>query len=219
MLEKVLGNKLITKLRAILLMEADFNAANKIVYGEMMLGLARVLFYDIVQQLKVPAGLASVDAANCYDRVAHAISSMIFQAFDTSANTCKSIHSAIQDVQFFLRTAFGDSSKSVGSHLDLKTQGYMQGNGATPAGWAVVSITIIHAHKKEGHGATFLCPVTKLLHNVAEILYVDDVDIIHLNLEGEETLHEAHAALQASLTSWSQLLIATGVLLSHDLYT
>jgi hypothetical protein len=120
------------------------------------------------------------------------------------------MHSAIQDMQFFLRTAFRDSSKSVGARLELKTQEYMQGNGATPAGWAVVSITIIHAYKKKGHGGTFLCPITKFSHKIAGILYVDDTNIIHLNLDEEETLHDAHAALQAILTSWSQLLIATG---------
>jgi hypothetical protein len=41
MLEKTLGNTLVTKLRAILLMEADFNATNKIVYGNRMLYNAR----------------------------------------------------------------------------------------------------------------------------------------------------------------------------------
>ncbi len=33
MLEKTIGNTLVTKLRAILLMEADFNATNQIIYG------------------------------------------------------------------------------------------------------------------------------------------------------------------------------------------
>ena len=234
MLEKVMGVKLITKLRAILLMEADFNAANKILYGERMLdnarkyrlmpdeifseknreatdgGIAKKLFFDIARQLRRPAALASVDAANCYDRVAHAVSSLVFQAFGTPAETCKSMHSAIQDMQFFLRTAFGDSDKSVGARVELKTQGYMQGNGAAPAGWAVVSITIIHAHKKEGHGATFLCPITKFRKKVAGVLYVDDTDIAHLNLDKIETISEAHASLQRSIDSWSQLLIASG---------
>ncbi len=41
MLEKTLGVTLVTKLRAILLMEGDFNAANKIVYGTRMLDNAR----------------------------------------------------------------------------------------------------------------------------------------------------------------------------------
>jgi hypothetical protein len=172
--------------------------------------MSKKLFYDIGRQLRRPAALALVDAANCYDRVAHAISSLVFQAFGTKPESCKAMHSAIQGMKFFLRTAFGDSKESVGARVNLKTQGFMQGNGAAPAGWAVVSISIIHAHKKEGHGATFLCPITKFSHKVAGILYVDDTDIIHLNLNGYEGVEETHAALQSSLDSWSQLLIATG---------
>jgi hypothetical protein len=41
MLEKTLGVILVTKFCAILLMERDFNAANKIVYGIWMLNNAR----------------------------------------------------------------------------------------------------------------------------------------------------------------------------------
>ena len=41
MLEKTLGITLVTKLRAILLMEGDFNATNKIIYGVRMLHNAR----------------------------------------------------------------------------------------------------------------------------------------------------------------------------------
>jgi hypothetical protein len=101
MLEKQAGVRLLSKLRAILLMEADFNAVNKILFGNRMLNqvrqyrlmpeeifserqrmaedrvLAKVLFYDISRQLRAPAALASVDAANCYDRVAHAIACLI----------------------------------------------------------------------------------------------------------------------------------------------
>lgn len=144
--------------------------------------VAKRTFYDIVRQLKRPAGLASVDAANCYDRVAHAIASMVFQAFGTPPSACVSMLKAIQEMQFYLRTAFGDSKESVGAKINLKTQGFMQGNGASPAGWAVVSITIIHAHKKEGHGATFLCPITQYRQDACGILYVDDTDLIHLNM-------------------------------------
>ena len=43
--------------------------------------LAKVLFYDIVRQLRVSAGIISVDAANCYNRIAHAIASLVFQSF------------------------------------------------------------------------------------------------------------------------------------------
>lgn len=161
MLKKVKGVKLINKLHAILLMEADFNASNKIIFGERMMDNARKYklmpeeiysekthFYDIVRQLTRPAGLALVDAANCYDCVAHAIASVVFQAFGTPPSACVSMLKVIQEMQFYLRTAFGDSKESVGAKINLKTQGFMQGNGASPAGWAVVSITINHAHKK-----------------------------------------------------------------------
>jgi hypothetical protein len=86
-------------------MEADFDATNKTIYGICMLANVRkyklmpeevyskknrladdgtpskVLFYDIVWQLRRPAGLASVDVENCYDQIAHPMASMVFQAF------------------------------------------------------------------------------------------------------------------------------------------
>jgi len=76
-------------------MEADFNATNKAIYGVRIIAnvrkyklmpeevysernrltddgtLSKVLFYDIVRQFRRPAGLASVDADNCYDRIHH----------------------------------------------------------------------------------------------------------------------------------------------------
>jgi hypothetical protein len=234
MLEKRPGVKLISKLRAILLMEADFNAANKIIFGQRMLQTARhykvmpdeifserqrmaddgilskTLFYDISRQLRAPAALASVDAANCYDRVAHACASLIFRAFGTPLHPTLSMLSAIQQMQFFLRTAFGDSKRAVGSRVNLRTQGFMQGNGASPAGWTVISITILHAHKEQGHGATFTCPVSQLTKDLSCILYVDDNDIIHLGDNEQDTGKDVLNALQASVNSWGQLLIATG---------
>ena len=51
MLEKTLGVTLVTKLRAILLMEGNFNAANKIVYGTRMLDNARK--YQLMPEISV----------------------------------------------------------------------------------------------------------------------------------------------------------------------
>ncbi len=89
MLEKTLGVTLVTKLRAILLMEADFNASNKIIYSVRMMGQAReynlmpdeiyskkkcmvdnwtltkTLFFDTVHQARALAAIASVNASNC----------------------------------------------------------------------------------------------------------------------------------------------------------
>ena len=48
MLEKIAGVASITKLRAILLLEADFNFHNKLIFGSRMLDLARQ--HDLVPE-------------------------------------------------------------------------------------------------------------------------------------------------------------------------
>ncbi len=59
----------------------------------------------------------------------------------------------IQEMKFFLRMAYGDSTNFAGSTIEIKTQGLGQGNGASLAGWCVISIMILRAHGKNGHGA------------------------------------------------------------------
>jgi hypothetical protein len=237
MLEKTLGVTLVSKLRAILLMEADFNAANKIVYGDRMMKnvrkynqmpeeifskknrmandgtLCKTLFYDITRQARVPSAITSVDASNCYDRIAHAIASLVFQAFGVPTTAIETMLSTIENMKFFLRTGFGDSTTFAGGGISVKIQGLTQGNGASPAGWAVISICIIGAHGKKGHGAKFICPITRLQHHLSAILYVDNTDLLHIDLTKDETVDEVHRAIQESVYSWGNLLIATrGVL-------
>ena len=234
MLEKMFGCSLVNKLRSILLMEADFNWANKEIFGIRMMnnvrdhnlmcdeiysekgrmaddgGLAKVLFNDIVRQSRLPACIASVDAAQCYDSIAHAIASLVFQAFGVPDGAIKAMLTAIQEMKYFLRTAFGDSKDFAGSSLEVKFQGLCQGNGAAPAGFAVISITILHAHKRKGHGTVIKCPITNKDGHLAAILFVDDCDLLHLRMDRNETVQEAHQAMQESMTNWGKLLIATG---------
>jgi hypothetical protein len=117
---------------------------------------------------------------------------------------------AIENMKFFLRTGFGDSATFSGSGISIKTQGLCQGNGAAPAGWAVISICIIGAHKKKGHGAKFLCPITQLQHHLSAILYIDDTNLLHINLTKHESINKVHLAIQESVNSWGNLLIVTG---------
>jgi hypothetical protein len=85
-----------------------------------------------------------------------------------------------------------------------------QGYGASPAGWAVISICILGAHGKKRHGAKFICPVTKLKKHLSTILYVDDTDILHIDLTKNEKVDEVHQCIQESINSCGNLLIATG---------
>jgi hypothetical protein len=158
MLEKTLGVTLVTKLREILLMEADFDATNKIVYGVWMMDniqghnlmpeeifsetnrmanngtLCKMLFYDITRQAHVLAAIASVDASNCYNRIAHAMALLVFQAFGVPTKAVETMLGAIENMKFFLCTGCGDSKSFAGGRTSIKTQGLTQGNGALLAG-------------------------------------------------------------------------------------
>ena len=116
----------------------------------------------------------------------------------------------IQEMKFFLRTGFGDSTDFASSRVEIKTQGLCQGNGAAPAGWAVVSICLINAHKKRGHGGHFICPISKLKSHIAGVIYVDDTDLIHFRMEELEDREETFFGLQEAIVNWGKLLLASG---------
>ena len=96
-----------------------------------------------------------VDAANCYDIVAHAIVFLVFQAYGVPEEAVQSMLSTIEEMKYYSRTAYRDSNNYRGHKVSVKLQGLCQGNGAAPAGWAVISITILNANKKKGHGGKF----------------------------------------------------------------
>jgi hypothetical protein len=233
MIEKIPGCALITKIRSILLMEADLIATNKEIFGIWMLELvrglglipeevysernrladngtlAKVLFYDIVRQMRRPAGIAAVDADNCYDRIAHPIASLIFQSMGVPLEAIKYMLTSIQEMKFFLRTGYGDYTDYASSTGGKRTQGLCQGNGAAPAGRTVMTIPMICAHKQKRHGVHHICPISRKKLHVVGSLYVDDTDLEHFTMQREEKVEEAQAAMQESIVNWGQLLVAT----------
>jgi len=126
MLEKIAGLALVNKLRVILLIEADFNSHNKLVFGSRMLKAARtnglippeqyskqpitaedgsfdkVLQGDISRQRWIPMFIVSADAANCYDRIHHAIMAIIFLCVGIQTEAIAAMLRPIQRMTLFL---------------------------------------------------------------------------------------------------------------------
>ena len=46
--------------------------------------------------------------------------------------------------------------------------------------------------------------------DLAAILFVDDTDLLHLDMSSQENASDALCKMQDSVTSWGKLLIATG---------
>ena len=116
----------------------------------------------------------------------------------------------IEEIKYFLWTAYGDSNFFSGSTIELNFQGTCQGSGAAPLGWALIRITILCAHKRNGNGGHFVCPISNLTGHLAAKLFLYDTDLIHINIKAEENVTLAHQTMQDSISNWGQLLIASG---------
>jgi hypothetical protein len=157
----------------------------------------------------------SVDADNCYDCIAHPMASMVFQSFGVPTPAIESMLTTIQNMKFSLRTGYGDSAtyprgESNNEEDPVKTQGMCQGNGAAPTAWMVTSIPMFAAHKCNGHGAHFIAPILDISSHIVGGLFVDDTDLVHINMQVVEMILEAYSRLQESVINWGHLLIATG---------
>jgi hypothetical protein len=144
------------------------------------------------------------------------MASLIFQSFGVEDTAVAAMLETIQDMKFFLWTAYGESKDNAGSTIEIKTQGLGQGSGASPAGWCVISIIILQAHGAKGQGIHFLAPISHVKQSLSAILYVDDTDLLHLNMERNESVLDVHVALQRSIENWGKLLIATEGSLKPD---
>ena len=238
MLEKVAGLALVTKLRAILLMEADFNYHNKLIFGKRMMDLARqhgmvpeeiysekgrtsedailqqVLTYDIARQLRRPIIVASVDASQCYDRVAHAMAALTLRAYKVKQSTVFGMLNPIQCMEYYLRTGHGESSTFFGGKGDNK-QGLCQGNGAAPPTWQQISSIMINVQRQHRHGITIRCPISKKSIQQVGIIYVDDTNLWAGMEEQDDAISAAHKA-QEGVNCWGKSLVAVGGDLNPD---
>ena len=54
-----------------------------------------------------------------------------------------------------------------------------------------------------------MCTISNLTGHIAALLFVHNIDLIHVNLKSEETVTIAHQAMQDSISNWVQLLITS----------
>ena len=133
MLENVMGVIVVDKLWAILLMEADFNTFNGIIFAKCMInqveeqgwipleccarqdheaikvGLNQKLALNISQLCHQPMAISSVDATQCYNHMAHNTSSICVQWWEVDPIMIGIMLLMIQLMEFYLHMAFCDS--------------------------------------------------------------------------------------------------------------
>ena len=113
----------VSKLRAILFLEADYNAMNKISFNTRLIpsleeynmiprkimggrkgmlaiqvAINKKLQADIANQNKLPSIIVSANTLNCFDRVAHSIAGMICQYFGLPIDFVTTFFDTIQNI-------------------------------------------------------------------------------------------------------------------------
>ena len=234
MLEKIKGNIKVDKLRAILLMEADFNFFNKLMFGHRLMrqnilykrmpqelygglpnrsaqevGINRRLVLDIFRLKRRCGVVAGVDAAQCYDRIVHSLAILILRNEGAQINPLLCMFGAIQGMTYFLRTTFGESSTHYGGRQSIPFQGTCQGNGASPAMWLMVSMYLVLLAREEGHTTTFSSGFSGLTLILIGFLFVDDTDLIVMGSSTDDA-NIVINKMQKAIEFWNGILRVSG---------
>ena len=236
MLHKKEDVDLVNKLRTITLLKADFNFNNKLLghatikhaeknnllakeqYGSrpgkqaIDHAVHKALTFDIIRQYRIPSALCSNDAKSCYNRVAHAIASLAYRRLGVPDPPVSCMLRTIQHMKHHVRTNFGDSKFCMSSDgLLVPFQGVLQGNGASPASWVIISSALLNMLRQAGRGGHFLSAISgEHSHSVA-FTYVDDTDLIEVDLR-DTTIgtREVMEHMQEAINLWEGGMKITG---------
>lgn len=225
MIQKKEGVDLVSKLCTLVLTSADFNHNNKILgrktlwhaednnllakeqYGSrknkraIEHAIHKRLTYDIMRQSRINGALCSNDAMLCYDRILHAIASSAYQRLGVPMSPIQSMFESIQNMKHNIRTSYGDSIWTISSKGTLiPYQGVLQGNGAAPATWVILSTPLLNMMRTAGHGAYFCSPLTNQLSHYVGYAYVDDADLVEYDARDPTiTIDEVMTKMQSAV--------------------
>lgn len=193
----------VDQLRTICLLASDWNFGNKLLskrlmhhsekansiapeqYGSRKKKSAiqhatnKAILFDIQRQRKQKTALLVLDAKACYDRIPIHIAALGLKRQGLPDSAIQFMMSPIiKRTKHNVRTIYGDSTMKY-SALDCKGyHGILQGNGAGPCIWVMVSSPLLDHLRDTGHGVPIVDHNTGEERNIPAISFVDDNDLI-----------------------------------------
>jgi hypothetical protein len=154
-----------------------------------------------------------LDAVSCYDRISPPIASLCLQRQGTPPSVISVMFTTLDEMRHYIRTAAGDSDQyySKSTH-NKKLHGILQGNGAGPMIWAMVSTPILERMRKLGFGVPIIHPLTNAAFQVTAFSFVDDSDFPQLLSNS----FSPEVDSQKNFNEWLDSLISTGGDVSDD---
>ena len=117
----------------------------------------------------------------------------------------------IQNMKHHFRTSYGDSKLYLDKSILIPYQGILQGNGAAPTTWVLISTPLLNMLRAAGKGGKFMSPISKLSTHIVGFAFVDDTDLICLNNGNPQiSALEVMMEIQEAIDLWEGGLKATG---------
>jgi hypothetical protein len=205
-IEKIPGYPLLSKLRVIHIMEADWNLINKFFAGRQVLyeaiknnttsheqaggrpgrrsieeALQTTITYDICNLLHLTGGITYNDAKSCYDRIPENLSNIAAMKQGLSPKIAGLHAQTHQTVKYYAKHKAGTSTLFNQHSSTQQFHGVGQGAGDSPARWGYISDNIITAYNNTSTDAIITSPITKTTSNQKVNAFVDDCRNMTIN--------------------------------------
>jgi hypothetical protein len=114
----------------------------------------------------------------------------------------------ISQMERCIRTSYGDSIQTYREE-DTRFHGILQGNGAGPTIWTMMSSPMLNRIRYKGLGTRIKLSEEEEI-NIPAFAFVDDVDLLQ-ELKNEDDTHSP----QEAVSEWQDSVNSTGGLLVH----
>ena len=166
------------------------------------------LIYSILHMTKRPAGMVSLDAETCFDRMCHHVVSICLQRAGIPLPSIYSTLSTIQQATHYVRTAFGDSTIGYSGTKVYPLQGFPQGHGMGPCGFQQITTPQINIARKNNAGFYHTSPISKEEIHITALVFFDDSKFIHTS-PNYLTIDTITQSTQEVVDVWQSSLAAT----------
>jgi hypothetical protein len=124
------------------------------------------------------AAIIDCDAQACYDRILPVLVTLAYFKAGLALSICTLFARTLQQMEYFMVTAFGISTEC--NKYSEDTPSYGLGQGATDggAGWTSVSNIVIKSHNKKAHGSTIADPANTIKVKRSADMFVDDTTLV-----------------------------------------
>ena len=122
--------------------------------------LNKILLADYFHLRRSSACYVLVHATGCYDRVVHDVIILILACYGLDICHARILFQVLQKARHSIKTGFGESSPMYGPEFP-PLQGWGQGNGQAPTGFALLTSVLFAIMEDKGHAYQLVSSITK----------------------------------------------------------